>query len=70
MKKIFTIWRFVIQLGWAKSGTWGTTVKDTEFPYVRTTLVGIMLLNSDKKRAIEFILGPILVTIGWVNKNQ
>lgn len=70
MKKIFTIWRFVIQVGFAKSLTWGNKMEKGEYPYYRTTLAGIMLLNQNGNKALELILGPFLLTIGWANKNQ
>jgi len=63
MTKIFNIWRFVIQLGFAKSGLW-TMTSNREF---RTMLFSIHIVEDDNKnKALSIIIGPFSLITGFV----
>lgn len=62
MKKIFSVWRFVISIAWAKSLTWGlTTEKET-----RTMLLAFNIIERDASKALEVIIGPLAIVVGFV----
>jgi len=61
MTIIFSVWRFVFSIGWAKSGTWMTTERNQRRIYI----LSIHVLEKDNNRALNFILGPISLIVGY-----
>ncbi len=49
--------------GWAKSGTWATTVDKEQ----RIYLLSLHILKREENKAVNIIIGPISVIVGMVN---
>ena len=64
MTKIISFWRFVVSLGWAKSGTWANTTKSGE---QRVYLVSMHILKRADTKALSIIIGPAAIIIGVIN---
>lgn len=62
MKKISRLWRFLVCIGWAKTGLWHKT-RGLE---KELTIVSLYILERDDKRAVGFIFGPIIILIGLI----
>ena len=62
MSRTFSFWRIVISIAWAKSLTWAVTT-ETE---VRTLLLAVNVVERNKQRGLELIIGPIKLIIGVV----
>lgn len=60
MTKIFSIGRLVVQIGWAKSGTWGVTEGNTH----RTYLFSLHMVKRNGVTAVSMIMGPICFMSG------
>lgn len=61
MTKIFSIWRFVISLGLAKSGLWCTTTEKNQRVYI----FSIHILKQDDNSALNILIGPFSIIIGY-----
>ena len=62
MTKVFSLWRFVISVSLAKSGTWATTTDmETRVHLISLHTVKHTDLNAT---ALCFIFGPINLTVG------
>lgn len=62
MTKIITFWRFVIQLGWARSLTWALTTEKEKRIYIFT----LHIVKRGNDKALSFVIGPVSVLIGVV----
>jgi len=62
MSKIFSIWRFVVSVGFARSGTWSNTTEVEQ----RTYIVSLHLLRREDKTAINLVIGPLSLIVGFV----
>ena len=60
MRKIFSIWRFVISLAFAKSLTWGKG-EDTYLFHVGT-------FTDGKQSALKIVILPVSIMIGYARK--
>lgn len=60
MIKIFSVGRFVFQVGFAKSGTWSVTENDCK----RIYLLSLHIVKKDNIPAISIILGPFALMFG------
>lgn len=67
MTKIFSIWRFVIMLGWAKSGTWWVT-NDRESRTLYLSIHKVDEAGSDLS-ALGIIILPLSITIGFAKSS-
>lgn len=67
MTKVFSIWRFVIMLGWAKSGCWWVT-NDRE---QRTLYLSIHKVAESNTDLVTYgvILLPLSITVGFAKAN-
>jgi len=59
--KIFSIWRFVISVGWARSGLWETTTKKDR----RTYLFSLHLVERNGDKALSLLIGPVSLIVGF-----
>lgn len=62
MTKVFSIWRLVISFGLARSGTWSNTTGNEK----RVYLFSLHVLHKGEETALMFIVGPLLLIIGFV----
>lgn len=66
MNKTFSFWRFVINIGIAKSGTWSVTNEDSQ----RIMLFSIHTVTSSKyencNKALAIIFLPFSFIIGYI----
>lgn len=57
MTKIFTLWRLVLKIGWAKSGLWTSTTSKEK----QTHIIALRLLNRNGDKALSLVIGPVLI---------
>ena len=62
MNKIFSFWRFVVSVGWAKSLTWAVATEKEQ----RIYLFSVHLIERDNSKALSLIILPVAITIGLV----
>lgn len=62
MKKIFSFWRIVISIAWAKSLSWAVTSEKEQ----RTFFLSLGTIERDNLKALEIILGPLAIVVGIV----
>jgi len=60
MKRLFIVWRFVISIGWAKSGLWSNTCGSEK----RIHIASMHILQQDDNSALSVIIGPVSLVIG------
>jgi len=66
MTKVFSIWRFVLMLGWAKSGTWWVT-NEREQRTLYFSIHKVKEVGSDLS-AFGVIILPLSITFGLAKK--
>lgn len=62
MQKVFSFWRIVISIAWAKSLLWSTTTDKDE----RIHILSLDIIKRGNGIAVSLIILPISITIGWV----
>ena len=63
MSKVFNVGRFVVQVAWSKSGTWGVTEDSGR---LRTYWFSIHGMVDDGRKATHIIIGPFSLMVGYV----
>ena len=63
IQKVFSFWRIVFSIGWAKSLTWAHTSKNN---HRHIYIFSIHVVERDNNRAIGVIIGPIAIALGIV----
>ena len=61
MTKVFSIWRFVIALSWAKTLLWSTIHEKEQ----RTYFLSLHTIKRDNNRGVNLIIGPISIIVGF-----
>ena len=62
MTRIFSVWRILVGLGWAKSGTWAVTTKLEQ----KVFLISLHVIKREDSKALSLIIGPLSVTVGFI----
>lgn len=60
MTKVISLWRMVVSVGWARSGTWSNICGREE----RTYIASLHIVKRDGNKALSFVIGPASLIIG------
>lgn len=60
MTKVFSLWRIVVSIGWARSGSWSTICGREERHYIAS----ILIVKIDGNKALSIVIGPASLIVG------